>query len=320
MKPGVRTPSAKNTLTVLTTWLSALLITALLLGGCDTDFNPIQENDFHFSVFGFLDAAADSQFIRVTAVRDSIALAPGRPIDATVTLENLISGRKTTFQDSLFAFKVGFTERLAYNFWSPEQVEHETAYRLSVTRSDGAASTVSFTTPPDYPDPELLLPPGASFAAIRINKVERLVDLRIVFRFRSPVAPEGSSGTLTLSFLDRVAELSGGLGLAFNPYNEFFSQAAGCPLVEEAQVLVAAAGPDWPDFLAIDEETLALADVVTNVENGVGFVGGVSRKTLVWEALRGFLAGSQATCAQCTAALPDPRFCFGDGYLEHQVP
>ena len=148
-------------------------------------------------------------------------------------------------------------------------------------------------------------------AAIRINKVERLADLRIVFRFRSPVAPEGSRGTLTVSFLDRVAELAGGLGLVFRPYNEFFSQVPGCPIVEEAQVLIAAAGPEWPDFLAIDEETLALADVVTNVENGVGFVGGVSRKTLVWDDLRVFLAGSQTLCAQCIAAVPDPRSCFG---------
>ena len=57
--------------------LSALLIAALLLGSCDTAFDPFQENDYHFSVFGFLDDAADSQFIRITPVRDSIALTPG---------------------------------------------------------------------------------------------------------------------------------------------------------------------------------------------------------------------------------------------------
>ena len=39
-------------------------------------------------------------------------------------------------------------------------------------------------------------------------------------------------------------------------------------------LLVASAGPNWPDN-ALDDETVALPDAVTHVENGLGFVGGV---------------------------------------------
>ena len=290
----------------------AILLAALALGGCDTDFDPIQQNDRHFSVFGFLDAAADSQFIRISPVRDSIALSP-QPIDAVVTLEHIDSSQKTVLQDSLF----DFDGRLAYNFWTAEPIEHEAMYRLQVLRSDGAASTATVTLPPAYPDPELLLPPqmGAPIsttAAIRIRNVEYLAALQIVFTFRQPGQPADQAGTFTLSYLDRVAVLSGSLGVQFRPYNDFFGSVPGCPIVDDVQVMIAATGPEWPDFLTIDDETQALPDVITNVENGVGFIGGVSRKTLPWERLRGFLMGTQSTCVECTSFLPDPRFCFGE--------
>ena len=309
------TPFVPNARTVVARWLPALLIAVLLLARCDTSFDPIQESDFHYSVFGFLDAAADSQFIRITPVRDSIALAPG-PIDAVVTLEHLTSGRTIPFRDSLFRFQTSLAERIAYNFWSSEPIAHEATYRLTVTRSDGAASTATVTLPPDYPDPELLLPeqrgtPVPSFtAAIRISEVDRLADLRLVISFHQQGESVENTGTVTLSYLDRVAALAGGFGVQFRPYHDFFGSAPGCPIVDDVQVFVAAAGPEWPDFLAIDDETLALADVVANVENGIGFLGGVSRKTMPWEALSGFLAGTQPNCVQCTS-FRDPRLCFG---------
>ncbi len=307
-------PFVPNTQTVAAPWLPALLVAVLLLARCDTAFNPIQESDFHFSVFGFLDAAADSQFIRISPVRDSIALAPG-PIDAVVTLEHLASGRTIPFRDSLFTFQTSLDERLAYNFWSSEPIAHEATYRLTVTRSDGAASTATVTLPPPYPDPELLLPdqrdtPVPSFtAAIRATGVERLADLRIVISFHQQGESLENTGTVTISYLDRVAVVGGNLGVQFRPYNDFFSRVPGCPIVDDVQVFIAAAGPEWPDFMTIDDETLALADVVTNVENGIGFLGGVSRKTLPWDRLRGFLVGTQPTCVQCTS-FRDPRFCF----------
>ena len=266
--------------------LSALLIAALLLGGCDTEFDPFQDSDYHFSVFGFLDAAADSQFIRITPVRDSIALTPGVPLDAVVTLENLASGRTTIFRDSLFVFQENLAERIAYNFWSPEPIEHDAAYRLTVARSDGATSTATVMLPPAFPDPELLLPrqmgspPILFTAAIRVKGVERLADLRLIVTFRFPGESAENAQTITLPFLDRVATLGENLGVQFRPYNEFFGRAPGCPLVDDVQVLIAAAGPNWPDFLSIDDETLALTDVVTNVDNSIGFLGGVSRKTM----------------------------------------
>ena len=238
------------------------------------------------------------------------------PIDAVATLEHLASGRAIPFYDSLFTFGELTAERIAYNFWSSEPIVHGATYRLTVTRSDGAVSAATVTLPPPYPDPELLLPeqrdtPVPSFtAAIRIREVEQLADLRLVISFHQQGESAENTGTVSLSYLDRVAAIGGNLGVQFRPYNDFFSQVPGCPIVDDVQVFIAAAGPEWPEFSTIDDETLALADVVTNVENGIGFLGGVSRKTMPWEALRGFLMGTQPTCVECTSFFPDPRFCF----------
>ena len=302
------TLARRSTKAVCTGCLAALLT----LGGCDTDFDPIQQSDLHFSVFGFLDAAADSQFIRISPVRDSLAPSP-QPIDAVVTLENLDSGQKTILQDSLFAFE----DRFAYNFWTAEPIEHEATYRLRILRSDGAESTATVSLPPAYQDPELLLPPQmaapiSTTAAIRIRDVEYLAELRVVVTFHLPGQPADAAQSLTLNYLDRVAVLNTGLGVQFRPYNDFFGSIQRCPIVDDVQVMVAATGPEWPDFLQIDAETQALPDVITNVENGVGFVGGVSRKTLPWDAMRSFLMGTQSNCLECISFFPDPRFCFGE--------
>ena len=50
---------------------------------------------------------------------------------------------------------------------------------------------------------------------------------------------------------------------------------------------VAAAGPDWPDLAAINDQTLALPNIVSNVEEGIGFLGGIISRTFFWPGFEG---------------------------------
>jgi hypothetical protein len=69
------------------------------LVGCDQSFEPLHlDHDRYFSIYGVLDAAADTQWIRVMPVRDSAFTAAG-PIDALVTLKNLATGRIVVLED-----------------------------------------------------------------------------------------------------------------------------------------------------------------------------------------------------------------------------
>lgn len=87
---------------------SSLLVAAVfasaLAAGCEHAFEPFQENeDADFSMFGYLDLNADTQWVRVMPVRQDLFLSPD-PIDAAVTLEHLESGQIVTLNDSLFEF------------------------------------------------------------------------------------------------------------------------------------------------------------------------------------------------------------------------
>ena len=260
--------------------LSVLLAALLLLASCDnTAFDPFQESDLHFSISGYLDGGVDTQFVRVTPVRDSIALGPG-PIDAAVTLEHLATGTTTVLKDSLFLFRTlqPLTERYGHNFWSTEPLEPLATYRLRVTRSDGATSAATVTLPDTFPDPFII---GTT---VKIRGIERLAEVLVVYLVRDLILRQ--TVTHTVSYLNKVFLFEGELQVVVDrtrdEQNIVISLGGTLIQILNIKVIVAAAGPDWPDLTEVDDETLALPTVITNVEGGVGFLGGIISKTIPW--------------------------------------
>ena len=260
-------------------WASLVLGAALLLAGCETTFEAFEASGQPFSLYGYLDAAADTQYVRVSPLRDSLFARPA-PLDATVTLEHLGTGETSVWRDSVFRFTGG---ALAHNFWSDEPVEPGAAYRMTVTRPDGAASTALVRLPPDFPTPQISVLASSPDVYITTIGVERLAEIRMTYHLR-----DVQSGERTLfprSFLDRLrpfaeADVSG-WSLQFIPDEVLADvQTLRGPNQEVLAIdlFIAAAGPDWPDLEGIDLETLALPQTVTNVEGGVGYVGGIVSK------------------------------------------
>jgi hypothetical protein len=254
--------------------LATVLLAGLGHAGCDTSFEPFQESDHYFSVFGYLDASADTQYVRVTPLRNSLVATAG-PLDATVTLEDLASGRRTVLRDSAFVFG---GRAAVHNYWTTEDVLPGAAYRLTVTRSDGAATTATIRIPDTFPDPQVVAEPFRPIV-IRARGVERLADIRMVYRLLERFS--GRRATYEVSYLTDASRTAEAFVVFLNTERDFqqiqtrYGQGVQ---IESAHVVVGAAGPDWPDLTEIDLETLALADVVSNVEHGVGFVGGVFTK------------------------------------------
>lgn len=78
----------------------------LLIVGCDQTFEPLAENNqYHFSIYGYLGSAADTQWVRVGTAREAIDDVPD-PAGITVTLENLHTGETVIMQDLLFCRKI----------------------------------------------------------------------------------------------------------------------------------------------------------------------------------------------------------------------
>lgn len=128
----------------------------LFASACDQTFEPLIEHDRYFSIFGVLNPAADTQWIRVTPIRDLLTTStlPG-PIEAVVTLEDLSTGQIVTLSDSLFAYGVTNLDhsqhRYAYNFWTTHPIRPGATYRLTVTRSDGTKSSATVPMAKEYP-------------------------------------------------------------------------------------------------------------------------------------------------------------------------
>ncbi len=278
--------------------LSLILPLLLFLGACDTSIQPFDPGDRAFSLFGYLDVAADTQFVRVAAIRDSIAAEPG-PIDATVTLHERGTNRVVTLQDSLFTFFDLNESRIVYNFFTPERLQPNATYELRVERSDGATATAVVPLP-ELPQVTLEVQLGFGFIpffvqTIRIPDSDKVIDITITYRLRT--ARGGDAFTFSLSYLDLLNEQSRIPSVTINAYNDLLARFPGtCPQVLTSEVLVAVAPNDFPDLTDVDLETVARPDVITNVEGGVGFVGGVAIERRDWPELTAFLGLREDLC------------------------
>lgn len=256
-----------------------------LQAGCDYSFDPLQENDqHHFSMYGYLDASADTQWVRVMPVRDSLYYEP-KPLDATVTLTNSASGETVEMQDSLFSYVQGV---YTHNFWTTMDIEPTETYRLTAESSKGdeASSSVEVTLPEDFPTPLIVIARDSTTDnpnRVYIDGVKQLADVQTVYHVAT-----NSGGTKLYTFphlKDTLSTTSGDIAVVIDrveeqgKINRFIINE-----ILKRQVFVAAAGPNYPKLGSIEQSVVVLPKGISNVVNGVGFVGGIVSKTVPYKA------------------------------------
>lgn len=142
--------------------LVASLCGAFLLFGssaCDNSIEPFpDETDAYFSIYGALNTNADTQFVRVTPIRQTFVNDTDTNPGFTVSTLALSSGQRVVWQDSLVTLE---DESQAHLFFAVMQVEGGITYRLEIKRADDA-TTVAETTIPDTPNPLVRQPTGDS--------------------------------------------------------------------------------------------------------------------------------------------------------------
>lgn len=264
---------------------SALLLVAPFVTGCDPTFEPMEENDRHvFSLYGYLDASADTQWVRVTPVRESVAVIPDE-IDATVTVEHLSSGETALMHDSLRRF---FHDVHAYNFWTTMELHPEATYRLKMVTSDGKSSDATVTLPEDFPTPRIRLadPDTDDPDIVLIEGVERLADVQVLYHVRDA---SGNESVISVPHAhDALHRESAAYDVVIDPddVQDYFERyyPGGIGELVDKEVFVASAGPDWQSFDSIDEIIATLPNALSNVENGVGFLAGVLSITIPYRS------------------------------------
>lgn len=265
--------------------LVAAVLASTLATGCDHPFEPFQESeDAVFSIFGYLDLKADTQWVRVMPVRQDLFLDP-EPIDAVVTLEHLGSGRTVTLNDSLFGFVDRRLDAVAYvhNFWTTERLQPGASYRLTAARSDGASTTALVVMPPEL-EISLLEDSegrrnGSVFGLLQVQ-AEHVLFVEMLHDMSTPTGGRAVSIATrdTWTFSTDVPGTHGiGIRADSLRHPDFED-------VRRMEVRVAAGLPDWPYHAGLSDLTIRLPSTMpSNVENGVGFVGGVATWTVPFD-------------------------------------
>lgn len=265
----------------------------LTLTGCDQTFQPLQKNDeTPFSIYGYLDASADTQWVRVTPIRDQLNQPPVKP-EMQLTLEHIESGNTSALHDSLFLFPDGFH---IINAWTDMDLEPGQHYRLRAERPDGTVSGVTVALPDEFPAPRLQITEGASFANLYIEGVDRLVDVQTRTRARILALESGWDfvGVYTIShnLIRKTAPRKYNVQLyKSRVLNYVRGQIPAPPRGEleiiplRRQIFVASGGPEWNENLAsLNDLEYSLPDNVSNVENGVGYLFGIVSKSIPFKS------------------------------------
>jgi hypothetical protein len=274
------------------------LAAAVLIGigglgsGCDVGFDPFAENERHYSISGYLDVRNDTQFVRVERLRDSLLfdtnLGP-----ATVEMEHLETGQTWTWRDSIFRVDSGLR---VHNFWSTAPVQPRQTYRLSVHGPDERRSAATVTLPDIFPTPKLLSYPGCLRPSpiecpgnihLTISGIRRLVD--VTARYHYSVGPPSSracQGKVAIDDPESIQPVEDEFLVELDWKTIATRLNEESPLdttITDVELLITAGGPAWPDTATVSEagdEAPYLSGNQSNVDGGVGFLGGIVTKAV----------------------------------------
>lgn len=252
------------------------LLAALALAACEAPFDPIAPSDAVFSMSGYLDASADTQWVRVEPFGQVLA-APAGPIEAEVALV-LPDGRRAPMGQEVRTFATG----PAHLFWTTADVAPGATYAVVAERPDGARSRATVRVPDDR-DVTITLDDGLTQCpiSVRVEGAEYLADVQAQYTL---TAPRRRGERFRFSKLPSLVEEADG---AFET-RVFYSEDAvdmeidplpyAYPVTTE--IVVSIGTSDWPAVRDLTLEDAIAASGLGAIEGGVGFVGGAVTTTV----------------------------------------
>ena len=274
----------------------ALLAVCVPIAACSTEFDPRVDSEFYYSMWGTLDASADTQWVRIGPVRASVDPS-STPLDADVSLLRLATGGRAPFRNALLTFGTGLT---APTSWTVAPVAPGETYRIDVMGPDGAETRATVRVPNDYPTPALTDGACSCPTRVTVSGVERLVDVVAIYRNVETGAIRRFSKRTSIR---RQPDGTWTADAYFGDDAVAMGADPFAPGAFEATLLVANGTEDWPEGTLDpeDPETSVLLGDSDQIENGLGFVGGTVTKRLPFTP--GF-----AVCPLPFGAPPEPCF------------
>lgn len=271
------------------------LAATTLLVACEETVSPILESDQQFTVFGTLDMAQDTQYVRVIPIRPTPIASEESGLAASLSSTDLTSERSLTWRDSTVVFADGSTGHV---FYARLRIQAGHTYRIEVQPDGSDVITSAETTVPARPVPEVIRESVTRTFTTRLHvrqsiywdgvetepyQIEhwyrffRISDFSFV-DLRLPYVPlngpaDGRPGVwevdlnlvrdrdtlATMIDLNRSVSLAG-LGMTITMLDQAFVPPGG----------------------RFDREALSQPGTFSNVTNGFGFIGSVGRFSVEW--------------------------------------
>jgi len=266
------------------------------LASCEADFDPFEPGPLSFGVYGYLDTAADTQFVRIIPMRRLLE-RDGKGFLGNLTITNIGTSESFVARDSVVKLEDG-TEALAY--WvtlTPKPLE---SYRLDVIRDDGLTVTAQTRVPELISGDSIYIFPvrfdGRLYYPLYLLSLDKPpFDLRFVYEVSE--APNGPRSHIPIRYL---GELSGRkvdrpntwylevdlVTDGKNVRSEWADNHGRMPTrlyLHSITMLSASVSDEWiPPGGVFDPEILIMPGAYGNIEGGEGFFGSVARYKLTW--------------------------------------
>lgn len=263
---------------ILARAVSALAASTLLLGACDDSFSPFAPGARPFTVYGYLDPGADTQWIRVELLRTTVATSPD-PNGATVTLQDLATGRRIALRERVGQLStMTGTSAYVHNYWTTERIAPGTTYRFMARQTLADSATATVQTPPDYGVEVRFGQYWSPGDRLRMTGLRRaaFVEERVFFddscgtasEMKSLMVPPPRGDTLAISISPTVP-----LG-------------RGCriPVANRWDLKITGTAADWPRAEDYSTYKPGVLQEPSNVSNALGFLGAVLTKRLPYES------------------------------------
>ncbi|MCY4204977.1 MAG: hypothetical protein OXE92_04540 [Bacteroidetes bacterium] len=279
-----------------------ILLMTVMVSSCDQSIDPIIGEDRPFTIWGYLDANAEVQRIRVFPIRDQFNVDPSAQIDAAVTSTNLTTGEIHTWNLSKADNSIDNDSTGGYVFEAKFSAEYEKSYRLSVRRSDGAESSAEVTIPPSV-DVQLTDERNRTIVPVEIiGKPPNLVDVFVLYDAVTlppgnpwppgSVTPAGIPLPVEVSYSGQEESTADGWIYDVNLREDFAlvqeKFALNClrtDLIALRRIYFRflAADEQWsPPNDSFDPNLLIEPGTLSNIENGYGFFGGGYTVSIGW--------------------------------------
>lgn len=276
-------------------FLFPLVLIALVINSCNDSFEPFQDNDrYNFSIYGFLDAAVDTQWIRVTPVRKELNF-DGQIPDMTLLLKNMKTNEVDTLTSKIIDFRQGFN---TINAWSVMPIEPGGIYNVRAESPDGSYSQVTLSIPMEFPTPRFYVEtvPGVDPKYfVWIEGLETLADVQSRWYIRLKTDYWEIDRYKTFSHRNRANQVSSdSYSVQIFPDDEIEEIIREFIILSDPdaeleiihhQIYVAAGGDEWDDNVSlIDDLVYVLPDGFSNIENGLGYMTGIYSKIIPFKS------------------------------------